>query len=190
MRGLEKTIVMRYVVEPKIPHVRIQCDADVNFYIQLKKNDAYVLSKFSTSFDILDESVAEAIPPEIGESNHIPVQPSRDGGQSNEAVQPVAVNNLIIPSPIVGMNHDDCNAREFNVEEATRDSNKKSIAGSVEAQSVVNRTRTQSVYVLGSDNFSGTVVVTDFTPITIRGIIASQELDDWGVCEGKILGSD
>ncbi|GMN48335.1 hypothetical protein TIFTF001_017511 [Ficus carica] len=156
IKGLDKTIVMRYAVEPEMPPVRIQCDADVNFYIQLKKKDAHVLSKFPISIDVLDESVAEAIPPEVGESNHIDMQPSRDGGQSDEAMQPVAVNNLIIPScsppyipsPTVGldlhmkdgieeqhellnndlsMDHDDCNAGELNVADAARDSNKKSI---------------------------------------------------------------
>ncbi|GMN48587.1 hypothetical protein TIFTF001_017757 [Ficus carica] len=75
------------------------CDADVNFYIQRKKKDVHVLSKFPVSIDVLDESMAEAIPLEVGESNHIPVQPSRVGGQSDEAVQPVVVNNPI-PSPI------------------------------------------------------------------------------------------
>ncbi|GMN49423.1 hypothetical protein TIFTF001_018589 [Ficus carica] len=59
-----------------------------------------MLSKFPFSIDVLDEFVAEAIPPEVGESNHIHVQPFRDSGQSDEAVQPVAVNNLIIYSPI------------------------------------------------------------------------------------------
>ncbi|GMN49505.1 hypothetical protein TIFTF001_018679 [Ficus carica] len=149
---------MRYAVEPGMPPVRIQCDADVNFYIQLKKNDVHVLSKFPISIDVLDESVVGAIPPRVGESNHILVQPSRDGGQSDEAVQPVAINNLIIPPPIpppivgldlhmedglekqdeflnndLGMDHDDCNAEEFNVEEAVCDSNKMSIVGSIEA---------------------------------------------------------
>ncbi|GMN20624.1 hypothetical protein TIFTF001_051052 [Ficus carica] len=87
IRGLEKTIVMRYAVEPGMPPVRMQCDADVNFYIQRKKKDVHVLSKFLIDIDVLDESVAEAIPPEVGESNHIHVQPSRDGGQSDEAVR-------------------------------------------------------------------------------------------------------
>ncbi|GMN56163.1 hypothetical protein TIFTF001_025279 [Ficus carica] len=171
MRSLEKTIVMRYAIEPRMPPVRIH-------------------------IDVLDESMAEAIPPEIEESNHIPMQPSRDGGQSDEAVQPIAVNNLIIPSPILpyipspivgldlhmedglekqdeflnndlGMNHDDCNAGEFNVKEGARYSNERSITGSIRAHSVVNRTRTQFVHVPNSDNFSSAVVVADFTPITI-----------------------
>ncbi|GMN67355.1 hypothetical protein TIFTF001_036416 [Ficus carica] len=33
IRGPAKTIVMRYGVEPGMPLVRIQCDADVKFYI-------------------------------------------------------------------------------------------------------------------------------------------------------------
>ena len=61
-----------------------------------------MLSKFLISIDVLDESVAKVIPPEIGESNHIPVQSSGVGGQSDKAVRPVAVNNHI-PSPIVGL---------------------------------------------------------------------------------------
>ena len=100
MKGLEKTIVMRYTVESGMPLVRIQCDAEINFYIQLKKKNIHVLSKFPISIDVLDELVAEAIPPKVEESNHMPVQPSRVGGQSDKAMQPVAVNNLIIPSPI------------------------------------------------------------------------------------------
>ncbi|GMN64660.1 hypothetical protein TIFTF001_033751 [Ficus carica] len=115
-----------------MPPVKIQCDTYVNFYVQLKKKDVHVLSKFPISINVLDKSVAEAIPPEVGESNHIPVQPSRDDGQSDEAVQSVAFNNLIIPPPIpsptVGMNHDDCNAGELNVADAARDSNERSIA--------------------------------------------------------------
>ena len=90
------------------------------------------------------------------------MQPSSDGGQSDEAVQPVVVNNLIIPSllpspipPLIigldlhmedgleeqdeflnkdlGIDHDDCNAGEFVVEEAAYDSNEMSIAECIEA---------------------------------------------------------
>ncbi|GMN69174.1 hypothetical protein TIFTF001_038231 [Ficus carica] len=49
------------------------CDADVKFYIQLKKKDVHVLSKFLITIDVLDEYVAEAIPPELGKNNHIDV---------------------------------------------------------------------------------------------------------------------
>ena len=94
------------------------------------------------------------------------MQPSRVGGQSDESMQPITVTNLIshhVPSPIVGLDllmedgleeqdeclnndlgidHDDYNAKEFNVEEAARDSNERSIAGSIGIQSIVNRTRT------------------------------------------------
>ncbi|GMN34635.1 hypothetical protein TIFTF001_044927, partial [Ficus carica] len=68
---LDMTIVTRYVVEPELPPVRIQCDADVKFYIQLKKKDVHVLSKFLITIDVLEESGAEAMPPDVGESNHI-----------------------------------------------------------------------------------------------------------------------
>ncbi|GMN59607.1 hypothetical protein TIFTF001_028698 [Ficus carica] len=197
IRGLDKTIVMRYTVEPGMPLVRLQCDADVKFYIQLKKNDVHVLSKFSISIDVLDEYAAEAMPPEVGESNHIDVQPSREGGQSDKAIQPVNDNNLIIlpphplhiASPTLGldlhtedgiekqhqllnndlcMDHDDCNAGELNIADATCHSNEKSIATSIGAHSIVNTTRTQSVNVPSSDSLSDSVVVADFTPVTMR----------------------
>ncbi|GMN25489.1 hypothetical protein TIFTF001_050380 [Ficus carica] len=197
IRGLDKTIVMRYAVEPGMPPIRIQCDADVNFYIQLKKKDAHVLSKFPISINVLDEFVAETLPPKVGESNYKDVQPSRDGGQSDGSLQPVAVNNLIIPSlgpphipyPILGldlhmedgiekqhkllnndlgMDYDDCNAGELNVADTARDSNKKSIAPSIGAHSIIKTSRTGSVNVISSDSFSGSAVAVDFTLITIR----------------------
>ncbi|GMN64699.1 hypothetical protein TIFTF001_033761 [Ficus carica] len=182
IRGLYKTIVMKYAVEPGMPPVRTQCNADVKFYIQLKKNDVHVLNKFPISINVLDESAAEAMPPEVGKSNHIDVQPSRESGQSDEAMQPVNDSNLIIlpprpphiPSPTVGldlhtedgiekqhqllknylcMDHDDCNARELNVADAARHSDEKSIAASIGAHSIVNTTRTQSVNASSSDSF-------------------------------------
>ncbi|GMN27513.1 hypothetical protein TIFTF001_051598 [Ficus carica] len=188
---------MRYAIEPGMPPVRIQCDVDVKFYIQLKKKDVHVLSKFSISIDVLDESAAEAMPPEVGESNHIDVQPSKEGGQSDEAMQPINDSNLIIlpprpphiRSPTVGLDlhtedgiekqhqllnndsctdHDDCNAGELNVADAARHSNEKSIAASIGAHSIVNTTRTQSVNVSSSDSLPGSVVVVDFTPVTMR----------------------
>ncbi|GMN47253.1 hypothetical protein TIFTF001_016425 [Ficus carica] len=141
------------------------CDADVNFYIQLKKKDVHVLSKFPISIDVLDESVAEAIPPEVGESNHIDMQPSRDCGQS--------------------MDHDDCNAGELNVADAVCDSNEKSIAASVGAHSIVNTTRTQSIHGPSSDSFSGSAVVADFTPITMH-----NERYPWQLRATRMKGSE
>ncbi|GMN32555.1 hypothetical protein TIFTF001_041755 [Ficus carica] len=99
IRGPAKTIVKRYGVEPRMPLVRIQCDADIKFYIQLKKKDVHVLSKFSIIIDVLDKSAAEARPSEVGESNHIDVQRSREGGQSDEAMQHEDNSNLIILPP-------------------------------------------------------------------------------------------
>ena len=99
IRGPDNNIVMRYGVEPGLPLVRIQCDADVKFYIQLKKKDVHVLSKFPITIDVLDESAAEAMPPEVGESNHIDIQLSREGVQSDEAMQHVNPRNMIIPPP-------------------------------------------------------------------------------------------
>ncbi|GMN64415.1 hypothetical protein TIFTF001_033478 [Ficus carica] len=180
-----------------MPPVRIQCDADVKFYIQLKKKDVHVLSKLSISIDVLDESAVEAMPPEVGESNHIDAQPSREGGQSDEAMQPVNDSNLIIlpprpphiPYPTLGlalhtedgiekqhqllnndlcMDNDDCNAGELNVTDAARHSNEKIIAASIGAHSIVNTTRTQFVNVPSSDSLSGSVVVVNFTHVTIR----------------------
>ena len=111
-------------------------------------------------------------------------------------MQPVSVNNLIIsslgrphiPYPTLGldlhmedgieeqhellnndlgMDHDDCNAGELNVADAARDSNEKSIAPSIGAHSIINTSRTQFVNVPSSDSFSSSIVVADFTPITI-----------------------
>ncbi|GMN47893.1 hypothetical protein TIFTF001_017068 [Ficus carica] len=184
IRGLDQTIVMRYGVEPGMPHVRIQCDAVVKFYIQLKKKDVHVLNKFSITIDVLDESAAKAMPPEVGESNYIDVQPSREGGQSDEAMQIVNDSNLIIlhprpphiPSPTVGLDlhtkypfsHDDCNAGELNVVDVARHSNEKSTAASIGAHSIANNTRSQSVNVPSSDSLSSSVVFADFTPVTMR----------------------
>ncbi|GMN45107.1 hypothetical protein TIFTF001_014281 [Ficus carica] len=196
IRGLDKTIVMRYGVEPGMLLVRIQCDADVKFYIQLKKKDVHVLSKFSITIDVLDESAAEAMPPEVGESNHIDVQHSREGGQSDEAMQHVNDSDLIIlpppphiPSPTVGLDlhteygiekqhqvldndlctaHDDCNARELNAADDARQSNEKSIATSIGTHSIVNNTTSQSVNVPSSDSVSGSIVVADYTPVTMH----------------------
>ncbi|GMN58103.1 hypothetical protein TIFTF001_027205 [Ficus carica] len=190
----DKTIVMRYVVEPGLPPVRIQCDADIKFYIQLKKKDVHVLSKFPITIDVLEESGAEVMPPDVGESNHIDVHPSRVGGQSDEAIQPVNDSNLItlppyIPSPIVrpdlhndhGIDkqhhvfnpdsktaHNDCNAGRLNVADAARHTNEKSTTPSIGAHSIVNNIRSQSDNVLSSDSFFGPVVVADFTPVTMR----------------------
>ncbi|GMN23749.1 hypothetical protein TIFTF001_051327 [Ficus carica] len=170
IRGPDKTIVIRYGVEPGMPLVRIQCDAD---------------------------SAVEAMPPEVGESNHIDVQPSREGGQSDEAMQHVNDSNLIIlpprpphiPSPTVGLNlhteygiekqhqvlnndlctaHDDCNARELNITDDAHHSNEKSITASIGANSIANNTRSQYVNVPSSDSVSGSVIVADYTPVTMR----------------------
>ncbi|GMN70093.1 hypothetical protein TIFTF001_039136 [Ficus carica] len=193
IRGPDKTIVIRYGVEPGMPLVRIQCDADVKFYIQLKKKDVHVLSKFSITIDVLDESAVEAMPPEVGESNHIDVQPSREGGQSDEAMQHVNDSNLIIlpprpphiPSPTVGLDlhteygiekqhhdlctaHDDCNAGELNVADDARHSNEKSITASIGAHSIANNTRSQSVNVPSSDSVSSSVIVADYIPVIMR----------------------
>ncbi|GMN64858.1 hypothetical protein TIFTF001_033921 [Ficus carica] len=136
------------------------------------------------------------MPPEVGESNHIDVQPSMEGGQSDKAMQPVNHSNLIIlpprpphiPSPTVVMDlhteygiekqqnllnndlctaHDDCNAGELNVPDAARHSNEKSTAASIGAHSIANNCRSQSVNVPSSDSLSDSVVVTNFTPVTM-----------------------
>ncbi|GMN59507.1 hypothetical protein TIFTF001_028596 [Ficus carica] len=172
------------------------CDTDVKFYIQLKKKDVHVLNKFSITIDVLDESAAEARPPEVGESNHIDVQRSREGGQSDEAMQHIDDSNLIIlpppphiPFPTIGLdlhiesgieklhqvlNNDlctangDCNAREMNVADDARHPNENSIAASIGAHSIANNTTSQSVNVPSSDSVSGSVVVADYTPVTMR----------------------
>ncbi|GMN61249.1 hypothetical protein TIFTF001_030411 [Ficus carica] len=196
IRGPTKTIVMRYGVEPGMPLVWIQCDADVKFYIQLKKKDVHVLSKFPITIDVFDESAVEAMPPEVGESNHIDVQRSREGVQSDEAMQHVDDSNLIIlpppphiPSPTIGLDlhteygiekqhqvlnndlctaHGNCNDGELNVLDDARQSNKNSIAACIGAHTITNNTTSQSVNVPSSDSVSGSVVVADYTPVTMR----------------------
>ncbi|GMN66772.1 hypothetical protein TIFTF001_035833 [Ficus carica] len=196
IRGPAKTIVMRYGVEPGLPLVRIQCDADVKFYIQLKKKDVHVLSKFSITIDVFDESAVEAMPPEVGESNHIDVQCFREGVHSDEAMQHVDDSNMIIlpppphiPSPTRGLDlhteygiekqhqvlnndlctaHGVCNAGELNVVDDARQSNENSIAASIGAHSIANNTTSQSVNVPSNDSVSGSVVVADYTPVTLR----------------------
>ncbi|GMN60452.1 hypothetical protein TIFTF001_029541 [Ficus carica] len=195
IRGTDKNIVMRYGVEPGLPLVRIQCDADVKFYIQLKKKDVYVLSKFPVTIDVLDESAAEAMLAEVGASNHIDVQRSRDGGQSDETMQHVNDSNTIIPpplqfpSPTVGLNlhneyeiekqdevmhndlctaNDDCNAGKMHDADDSHRSNEKSIAASIGGHSIVNNTRSENDRVSSSDSLSDGVIVADYTPVTMR----------------------
>ncbi|GMN39677.1 hypothetical protein TIFTF001_008916 [Ficus carica] len=196
IRGPAKTIVMRYGVEPGMPLVRIKCDVNVKFYIQLKKKDVHVLSKFPIIIDVLNESATEARPPEVGESNHIDVQRSREGGQSDEAMQHVNDSNLIIlpppphiPSPTIGLDlhtesgieklhqvlnndfctaHGDCNAGEMNVADDARHLNENNIIASIGVHSIANNTTSQSVNVPSSDSVSGSVVVADYTPVTMH----------------------
>jgi hypothetical protein len=190
IRGTDKNIVMRYGVEPGLPLVRIQCDADVKFYIQLKKKDVHVLSKFPITIDVLDESAAEAMPREVGASNHIDVQRSMEGGQSDEAMQHVNDSPPPhIPSPTVGLDlhteyeiekqyqvlnndlgtaHDDCNAGKLNVADDAHRSNEKSIAASIGGHSIVNNTGSQYDKVSSSDSVSDGIVVADYTPVTLR----------------------
>ncbi|GMN59627.1 hypothetical protein TIFTF001_028721 [Ficus carica] len=148
IRGPAKTIVMRYGVEPGLPLVRIQCDADVKFYIQLKKKDVHVLSKFPITIDVLDESAAEAMPPELGESNHIDTFPP-----------PPPPPPHIPPLPP----HVD----ESKFAGDARQSNENSIAASIGAHSIANYTTSQSVNVPSSDSVSDSLVVADYTRITI-----------------------
>ncbi|GMN54154.1 hypothetical protein TIFTF001_023278 [Ficus carica] len=196
IRGPAKTIVMRYGVELGMPLVRIQYDTDVKFYTQLKKKDVHVLSKFTITIDVLDKSAAEARPPEVGESNHIDVQRSREGRQSDEAMQHVDDNSLIIlpppphiPSPTIGLYlhtesgieklhqvlnndlctaHGDFNVGEMNVADDACHPKENSIAASIGAHSIANNTTSQSVNVPSSDSVSGSVVVADYTPVTMR----------------------
>ncbi|GMN62595.1 hypothetical protein TIFTF001_031672 [Ficus carica] len=93
IRGPTKTIVMRYGVEPGLPLVRIQCDADVKFYIQLKKKDVHVLKAVQS-----DEAIQHVddrnwtFPPPPPPRPHIPPLPPHvdeskfagDARQSNE----------------------------------------------------------------------------------------------------------
>ncbi|GMN57924.1 hypothetical protein TIFTF001_027032 [Ficus carica] len=163
IRGPAKTIVMRYGVEPGLSLVRIQCDADVKFYIQLKNKDVHVLSKFPITINVLDESAAEAIPLELRESNHIDVQLSREGVQSDEAMQHVDDMNLIIPPPPPHIPHLPPHVDELKFAGDAPQSNENGIAASIGAYSIANNTTSQSVNVPSSDSVSGSVVVADYT---------------------------
>ncbi|GMN20335.1 hypothetical protein TIFTF001_048734 [Ficus carica] len=138
------------------------------------------------------------MPPEVGASNHIDIQRSREGGQSDEAMQHVNDINMIlhpppppphITSPTVGLNlhteygfekqhqilnndlgtaHDDCNAGKLNVSDDAHCSNEKSIAASIGSHSIVNNTGSHYDKVSSSDSVSDGVIVADYTPITLR----------------------
>ncbi|GMN70237.1 hypothetical protein TIFTF001_039281 [Ficus carica] len=170
IRGPAKTIVMRFDVEPGLPLVRIQCDADVKFYIQLKKKDVHVLSKFPITIDILDESAAETMPPELGESNDIDVQLPTVAVQSDVAIQHVDDRNWTFPPPPSPPHipHLPPHVDESKFAGYARQSNENSIAASIGAHSIANYTTSQSVNVPSSDSLSGSLVVADYTPVTIR----------------------
>ena len=93
IRGQDKSLSLRYVAKPGEAPVKIQSDYDVNFYLDIKKKDVHVLNRFLIYVDILDESVAEALPPEIGESNHMSVQLTTISPHSDEAAQHIDANN-------------------------------------------------------------------------------------------------
>ncbi|GMN19501.1 hypothetical protein TIFTF001_045194 [Ficus carica] len=64
--------------------------------------------------------------------------------------------------------HDDCNAGRLNVTDAARHSNEKSTTPNIGAHSIANNIISQSDNVPSSDSFFSTVVVADFTPVTMR----------------------
>ncbi|GMN51335.1 hypothetical protein TIFTF001_020474 [Ficus carica] len=121
---------------------------------------------------------------------------SREGGQSDEAMQHVDDSNLFIlplpphiPSPTIGLDlhtksgieklhqvlnndlctvHGDCNAGEMNVADDARHPNENSITVSIGAHSIANNTTSQSFNVPSNDSVSGSVVVDDYTPVTMH----------------------
>ncbi|GMN33458.1 hypothetical protein TIFTF001_041898 [Ficus carica] len=143
IRGPAKTIVMRYGVEPGLPLVRIQY--------------------------VLDESAAEAMSPELGESYHIDVQLPTEAVQSDEAIQHVDDRNWTFPPPPPPhIPHLPPHVDESKFAGDARQSNENSIAASIGAHSIANYTTSQSVNVPSSDSLSGSLVVADYTPVTIR----------------------
>lgn len=118
LRGQGKSLVLQYCVEVGMTHVRIQNDTDVFFYLQLKKKDVHVLSKFPLCIDFVDESVDEALPVELGESNYIHVQRplgrSIDGANQQAPIQ----NNIHSPEFDVNLNNEDGDdeEQEFNIQ--------------------------------------------------------------------------
>ncbi|GMN67482.1 hypothetical protein TIFTF001_036543 [Ficus carica] len=108
------------------------------------------------------------MPPELGESNHINVQLSREGVQSNEAMQHVDNRNLIIPPPHPHIPPLPPHIDELKFAGDARQSNENSIAASIGAYSIANNTTSQSVNVPSSYSVSGSVVVADHTSVTMR----------------------
>ncbi|GMN24621.1 hypothetical protein TIFTF001_050337 [Ficus carica] len=158
IRGRDKNIVMRYGVEPGLPLVRIQCDADVKFYIQLKKKDVHVLSKFPVTIDVLDESAAEAMPAEF---------PSPTVGLDLHNEYEIEKQDEVMHNDLCTA-HDDCNAGEMHDADDSHRSNEKSIAASIGGHSIVNNTRSENDKVFSSDSLSDGVIVADYTPVTMR----------------------
>ncbi|GMN37610.1 hypothetical protein TIFTF001_042658 [Ficus carica] len=154
IRGPAKTIVMRYSVESGLPLVRIQCDADY---------------------------AAKAMPPELGESNHIDVQLSRNGVQSDEAMQHVDDRNLIIPPPPPHIPHLHPHVDELKFVGDARQSNENSIAASIGAHSIANNTTSQSVNVPSSDS--------QLRATRMRGseLFVVKRYDDVHTCSIKIV---
>lgn len=129
-----------------------------------------MLSKFPITIDVLDESAAEAMPPELGESNHINVQLPTEAVQSDEAIQHVDNRNWTFPHPphIPPLPpHVD----ESKFAGDARQLNENSIAASIGAHSIANYTTSQSFNVPSSDSLSGSLVVANYTPVTIRKTI-------------------
>ncbi|GMN68598.1 hypothetical protein TIFTF001_037654 [Ficus carica] len=95
-------------------------------------------------------------------------QLSREGVQSDEAMQYVDDRNLIIPHPPPHIPHLPPHVDELKFAGNARQSNKNSIAASIGAHSITNNTTSQSVNIPSRDSVSGSVVVADYTPVTMR----------------------
>ncbi|GMN32553.1 hypothetical protein TIFTF001_041754 [Ficus carica] len=79
----------------------------------------------------------------------------------------------------------------MNVADDARHSNENSTAVSIGAHSIANNTTSQSVNVPSSDSVSGSVVVADYTPVTMRRncIFENKKLlyDDVHTCSIEIV---
>ncbi|GMN22440.1 hypothetical protein TIFTF001_040256 [Ficus carica] len=108
------------------------------------------------------------MPPKLGESNHIDVQLPTEAVHSDEAIQHVDDRNWTFPPLPPHIPPLPPHVDESKFAGDARQSNENSIAASIGAHFITNYTTSQSVNVPNSNSLSGSLVVVDYTPVTIR----------------------
>ena len=74
LRGKGKTLVLKYSVQDGEPPIKVRSDEDVIFYLELKKRDVHVLSKFPLCVDVVDQPLVDMLPPDNAGSNEMQQQ--------------------------------------------------------------------------------------------------------------------